>query len=1102
MFKFNLSLFICIFLLYTVNGENYYLDSTSICKNNCGGIENPFKSFSQALNELSTQKFEISPILFVEKGEYYGEENKALLIDFSLNIISLNMDETILDCQNVDYGIKAIGSSNNLLIKGLTFKNCVSSKGGSLFIDNSITTLEEVNFISNSAREASAIYSTAKTLILQSCVFVRNSKESIIINNGFAKIINTVFYDNEKDIVCNNASVSTRGSSFGSSCNSCVILNEKKENKCQSIKRTQHCKQDGVCDKLIETNENCPTDCPKDHSNSCNYDSKCDSPFENSAWCPSDCNVDNHPGWKLEMFDYTITKPKSAFTEYENPTKIEYLDSPKISNFLGKRSSKVSGKLSSQISALKSAQHKLKLNLNGLAAIVFIDGKVFFDIFLKENLINVVLERKILLSQSKPHFIEIYFTAISDLERDLELTWRVGSGKEYSLIPSTFTTIEKTISCGDKICNEHPTSCLRDCHDHIEEECPAQSPPSELQSYYGPIKDTLGKLLNNQYIYSLPGLNYMAHGIDILTGETLPSPLFAQTYCDNTSLSLVHCQHRGLVYSLPPGLFAQISPKCTIDTSTKTYSSSLSMTSSESLDMGLDVSASGSGGGFFGSISMSASLSLSESSKKAAESQSQKDGSVSKTTLKCETSKVHMVEPFRFNNKFIQDITNTYTPEDQNYDKHSNTKEAMKNVIKKYGSLYYKSATLGGKLEQITVVEHSFASSKSSSEIQRSMDMSFSVSASSKILPVSGSVSMSASMDSKTTKEQQSTYESNSDRSTMTVYGGKPGSFGDDKSPNALNSWAKTVDLIPYPIDYQAGYIGDIIPSDWYLENGLNVKTIWMEAEFEMYKDLYKQSKSSKYLDDATINSLGRNHTVYYIESGDSCGYENFELLIRTKFGDFEFPFINSMKSFDDYTLIPLEFDDGKGILSLNFTSKLDPPIPFSCPTIKLFNLMTGRNYKFNLNQSVYLLEKPDPNIMTIEFEYSELPSSHDFILEVDFIGTTEIVKRVLKDINSTPNIIDSFPFFGDLVGLSLTIITSNENYPQYAQSNFKLKLKAIRVIQSCPNNSHSTCIPKRMDFDPNQGFSKTYEAWPRDFGIIEIPYNIRQWVPISLIGK
>jgi len=1124
-----LSLF-CVVLFFIANGSSinsaaqytFYLDHGSTCLNKCGDSNAPFSSFAQAIEELSKLKHHettpttaITPVLIVEEGEYNGEKNKALTIDFNLNIISTGKQNTIIDCQNIDYAIRATGATNSLYIKGLTIKNCISIKGAAILTSNSMTKLEDVAFDSNSAKEGSAIYSTAKLLLITSCTFVNNAKDAIILNSSFTKITNSLFYNNGKDLVCNGGSVVTKGSEFGSSCSNCDIINEKRENKCQSLPRAKLCNSDGACDYLIESYENCQTDCPKDLSKSCNYDGTCDSPYENAIDCPSDCDKVNHPGWKLLTMDYTILKPLGAYQQASayTPISIEYLELPKIVNFKVKKSTKLSGILSSQFTVVKTGEYYFNLNLKGLAAIMYIDGQVFFDVFIQENLQPMSLERKILLSSDQHHTIEIYFTAVNDLQRDLELNYRLAeSGTQYTLVPSSLVTIEKEIYCGDGICNEHPATCLRDCYDSIEKECPAQSPPSDLQSYYGPVKDTLGKLLNNQFIFSLPGINYMSHGMDIQTGETLPTPLFSLTYCDNSSFSLVHCPHRGLVYSLPPGLFAQISPKCTMDTSTKTYSSSSQMAMESSLDMGLDVSASGSGGGFFGRIAVSASLSLSQSTKKASATEAKMDGSLSKTELKCEVSKVHMVEPYKFSAKFIEDVSKTYTPADKDDSSLTSeylTKEKLKNVISNFGTIYYKSATLGGKLEQISVTSHTFASSKTSSEVEKSMDMSFSVQASSKILPVSGSVSMSGSMDSKTSQEQQSTFEANSARSTMTVYGGKPGSYGDDRDPNSLSTWASTVDFIPHPIDYQVGYVADILPEDWFIADGLNVKKLWLAVEMEMYRGYFKKSKTSKYLNDAIIDSLKRKDTIYLAEyDSTACDFNKFDMKIQTSTGSYDYTFGDIPKSYT-YTIIPLEFDDTKGIQSLQFVSKSNPIKTFTCSSIKLFNLNTGRSYILNKDTTIankYNNVKSTPNTITLEFENPIYESGKNLnhLFEIDFVGTTGLVKRTSSEISTALITFTDYDDFGDLVGLSITVITNKAHYDSMLNS-FKFSFKSVKITQSCPDNSPSPCIPKKAQFNKDEGFAKTYEAWPRKNGIIkfDIPFSKNpKWIPVAPIGK
>lgn len=80
-----------------------------------------------------------------------------------------------------------------------------------------------------------------------------------------------------------------------------------------------------------------------------------------------------------------------------------------------------------------------------------------------------------------------------------------------------------------------------------------------------------------RYKYRLPGLESLSHGVDIITGEPMPAPLFSFSFCDNTSMGIVQDSYRGLTYTIPSEIFASMNTKCSFDASSKIYSTKHSM---------------------------------------------------------------------------------------------------------------------------------------------------------------------------------------------------------------------------------------------------------------------------------------------------------------------------------------------------------------------------------------------------------------------------------------------------------------------------------------------------------------------------------------------
>jgi hypothetical protein len=96
-------------------------------------------------------------------------------------------------------------------------------------------------------------------------------------------------------------------------------------------------------------------------------------------------------------------------------------------------------------------------------------------------------------------------------------------------------------------------------------------------------------------------------------------------------------------------------------------------------------------------------------------------------------------------------------------------------LIEKYGTHYYKSVVLGGKLSQVTAVDSNFERNADSGDLQQQSELSFGAGVSSPVFSVKGSYAQSK--DSHITESSREEYESSSSRSTIITLGGAPGAF-------------------------------------------------------------------------------------------------------------------------------------------------------------------------------------------------------------------------------------------------------------------------------------------------------------------------------------
>jgi len=258
------------------------------------------------------------------------------------------------------------------------------------------------------------------------------------------------------------------------------------------------------------------------------------------------------------------------------------------------------------------------------------------------------------------------------------------------------------------------------------------------------------------------------------------------------------------------------------------------------------------------------------------------------------------------------------------------------------------------------------------------------------------------------------------------------------------------------------------------------------------------------------VSLINWNQTVYLIEHAINCGFEDaFDLEFKTSFGEYQYENIQGIKYGDKdivYTLLLIEFDDSKGIKSLSFTPKIpEAPYQFSCPKMQLFNLMTGRSYEFSkvITTNDYDLIKPTPNLLKLYFENPKLTGQvegKDSIIQVTFIGTIGQSKHYLKSIRFSQYQLSSQEDIGDIIGVSFKFITNIESFNDF--KNFKISFDSIRLIQSCPDDSHSSCIPKKVNFVSDQGLLKTFEFWKRSQADkLELIFG-NNWFPLTQIGK
>ncbi|KYQ92323.1 hypothetical protein DLAC_06286 [Tieghemostelium lacteum] len=867
----SLCLSIVFDLAIATSTKKYYVDSKSSCTSNCGSSSSPYKTLLDPIKVINSLSFNEcyynTPELYIKPGNYSGINNRELTITNPINIKSWggNSSNTFIDCQGFGYGLKAI-KSIQIIINGLTILNCNSNYGAGIYISQTPGSLSDVRLSGNQASSGGALYIRSSTVTINNCTFEKNNA---LEEGGGAVFENSRITISKSKATCNTLR-STIVSDFllldstiksdthnSSSQVSCI------DSKFSLSNGTNICGYKGAAclgSNPNGTNPNTPSGpiCPAS-SGTCG-DNICDFQKESCLNCPSDCNTCTFSGSKLTS--YKGCHPLSLNSSCLVSSVV--LTTPVISNFLSSECL-VSGVIENYFSVDRDGLYSFKVIGTNIGVKLSINGKVLINAFFIQEKIDSAQD-VILISQKVNRF-KVEFFGNGPAVRSLSILKKPYYDTVYSLFEQSFYSLnvcgdnildknetcqndfladnlaETPIFCGDGICNEDTSDCILDCGLHITETCSA----TEVVDNHFPTGfttgiDTLGLLIDNQQLWHLPGVEKFTMGVNVLTGESTLSPLFYFGYCGSKGSNLVQDLYRSTVYVLPEEIAAVPYPRCTFDLSSSFHATSFSMANEQATKNSYKVDAKVEFG--IGSVSGGANAAYQEetSVKTARELESRRSGSISSTESKCLTSKVELVKN-TFHPVFMQDIGSV------------NNETEMYEYLLKYGTYYYKTAIMGGKLTQVSVVDSSFESSSTSSEMEQHTKLSFGASV--KAPMFNAKFDYAQSDDYQVSFSSQKEYESKSSRSTLITYGGAPASFNPSgDSVSDYESWAQTVDLYPVPIDYKLDRIYNIIPKDWKSKNGsAYIHDLWNKAEELLNYNLGVQTRNSKY----TVNIYHNN---------------------------------------------------------------------------------------------------------------------------------------------------------------------------------------------------------------------------------------------------
>ncbi|KYQ91949.1 hypothetical protein DLAC_07190 [Tieghemostelium lacteum] len=1105
-----LSLTICVIQSHgSYKGRYVYVSSTSTCTGyRCGSKYQPFQSISEAVSAINNCYPNIIDWLFdsdsdfgenysdlddsfsfldfgsnassisnqnkfyniiVKPGVYRGKKNKGIPItQVPVSIVSLTGSvSTIIDCEGVGKFLDV--SNTQFQMTGFTIQNCKGNRGGAISLVQSLSTLNEMLFINNTGGYGGAIYVSSKGLSLNSIQFINNKAEkggSIYFEQASLSMFDTKFScsagnqsPSKDSISCisgsasfDNANLTGVGVTCDSYCNfgddsqinycgtlsSCSGNNPGNGNEndlCQLVPIKPTCKLDGKCDILTESCLTCE-DCP-----SCYFTG-------------------------LVLTSYHSCQPNQLNSNCIY--NIESITAPHVNLFMQSVAScPVSGRMKGYFKVPETNSYEFQLTGSNIGANLTINGRVVLNSMFHHS--DYLSTFKVQLNQEFVNSIEILFSSFSSLDRNISLLWRKSFLEPF--VPMNIIYYSKNVcgdkildpreypgndlhcvkdtqefapaKCGDGICQEDfPDQCLVDCYDHISPVCPSQTKPTKLDSDY-PTHELVGTLLNNQYLYRLPGLETLMHGVDISSGEGKPTSLFTFDYCENETFSVIQDTYRNLVYTIPNEVFASFHPSCRYESVTTEYTQvsemSRSMSESHSLEASLEIG----GGPNIIQVASKATYATEKSVSSSRDIGTIEKGSFFKTDAKCLVSKVQ-IHKYTFHPNFLYDISLVNTTLD------------MLAIINKYGSHYYKSVSLGGKLSQITVVSEKTRNEFESSEMKESIKLSFSASVSSPIGGVRGSYSQS--LDNEVSTTRQSEFTSKTKKTSIIVYGGAPGSYGPSDTPestiSSFGAWASSVDQIPVPIDYQLSAIGNIIPKTWVTRNGTQIRAIWYEAELKYYEQLpvippgYIKTESTYQLiwfynqDRSGVTDELRYCDTHLTIRGNSGTTPDQKLILMNNYVSNGYTYYSPAKWIDtENSTNPRSFTfsgtsyDTVNSLSVDIICNQTVTLGNShswIKTQKIYMFDGKMIYKFLANGITPIDDYQTLMILKLNFKDASSLTSDDFI-EIVFIGTFSQYTTVIVPTGYLPKIgliyyeksFDSFPSsLGNIIGMKFNIVT------------------------------------------------------------------------------
>eukprot|EP01132_Coremiostelium_polycephalum_P007407 gene7407-9102_t len=890
-YKIIFTIYIYVFLLYLSYNDLIFVNSTVIsptiyvnpehgCDDRCG----IYGTYNNLKNALLGAISNDNPLIVVElrTGTYKGVLNKEIELNnvhLLIGSSDLKSRETppIIDCEGVGQ-VFNIKNGSIVTFNGIKFNNCSRSKGSVMSItDGSTVYFDSLTFNSSKSDFGTVFVSNSKLFVSQS-EFTYNTAsvegagiyatDSSVLEldtaSVFSKNSRIVQYNNTKQSEFNDIVV--RGSSLAQFTES-FPANKTLYSSCSSDSSIV----DALSNSLCFFSKNVV-----DSVGSCG-DSVCDVLTEDYFSCPLDCNSTFFTGYLREEYICFDENKTDCYLHQKVPLT------------------------ESSVQVFDNIDGPLKGSLNSYFTLPF-DVKIYFRLKVTNNInLNVSIDRHPIIqyqtNRLNPHFtvddqnlLEGSRYLIRDtvhqltINYDTSLKYSEGGERkiqiEYSLYenknfipfdimffsnntcgdgiydPLEFNCTSDKVSgysspyqylgnrqvpnnssyalnttCGNGVCDElDPNNCLIDCYKYITERCPPLSSRKGRIAPHRVTGDTLGVLIDNQMIWRLPGYEHFSFGFDIVFGVQSKDPIFNFGFCNEKESTIIEDAYRQVFYEVPKELSAVPVPKCTFSIENSFWSESHEMRRSKMRASSMETSANANAGiGKIG-LEVEASYSQEKSVKTSQKVSSMKSGTLIESNIVCSSSNVQLNQDHSsFSLNFLSDISKAETVRD------------FLSLIQRYGTHYYTSAVLGGKLTQVTSTEQSTSSVEDKKSVENKVSKAMSAKVTSPVLNVQASYSDSYAKD--TNEDRMREFNEASSKSSIIVYGGLAGSFGpaDDTGIVSFGEWAATIDEVPIPVNYTLLPIRSRIHPSWKTPKGLLVMDQWTSAE-KMYYELMLQN--------------------------------------------------------------------------------------------------------------------------------------------------------------------------------------------------------------------------------------------------------------------